>query len=138
MMNEKEVLASIEKAIAEPLNRVNVPLTTLALLQLANEFYTKEERTNLYGVYQQLCDEDERRFAELRKAQESIADEGIGFENRVKKFGKDEADKQIAPVVTAMDLRRESAAAHEAFKNQHPILYKLINAKTTLTERQGL
>lgn len=138
MMNEKEVLASIEKVIAEPLNRVNVPLTTLALLQLANEFYTKEERTNLYAVYQQLCKEDDRCYEELRAAQASIADVEGGFEARVDKFGKDEATKQIAPAVTAMELRRESSAKREAFKSQHPILYKLIMAKTTLSDRQGL
>lgn len=127
-MDEKEMLGAIEKA-AMPLQRLNGPLKVLALLQLAGEFYTKTQRKDLYAIYEKLCAEDTRLFDNLQTAHADVIDAGIGYEKRVEKYGDDEAKKQMAPIMEAMDARRESIAAISAFRTEHEIIFKLISAK---------
>lgn len=44
------------KALMEALEKIQAPLAALALFKLADEFYTKEERAQLYAEYQKLRD----------------------------------------------------------------------------------
>jgi hypothetical protein len=44
------------KALMDALEKIQAPLSALALFKLADEFYTKEERAQLYAEYQKLRD----------------------------------------------------------------------------------
>lgn len=50
---EKE-LAELLKPFAPTLERISKPLEVLALIELAKEFYSSEERARLYERYAQL------------------------------------------------------------------------------------
>lgn len=131
-MNEKEVLAAIEKALA-PLQSLSGHLKLIALIQLAGEFYTKEQRRDLYSVYEELRAEDTRLYNNLQAAHAAIIDPGIGYEERVKKYGAKEAEKQMAPILEAIDARHNSTLS--GFERDHVIIYELIRAKESLGRR---
>lgn len=130
-MNEKEVLAAIDKALT-PLQSLNGHLKVIVLMQLAGEFYTKTQRRELYSVYEKLRAEDTRLYANLQATQDELIDRGIGYEERVKRYGEKEAEKQMAPIVAAMDARREHGGEINAFRREHAIIYELIRAKEIL------
>lgn len=106
-MDQKEVLAAIDRAMT-PLRKMTGSLEVLALMQLATEFYTQAQRIDLYKTYALMCDEDARLFSNITATHDSLPDSGLGYEERVKKFGKIIADEQIAPFMEA--TRRKFAS----------------------------
>lgn len=101
-------------------------------MQLAGEFYTKEQREDLYTTYEKLRAEDIRLYSNIKAAQASLHDSGLGYEVRVEKYGKEEAEKQLAPLMEANQMRGESIKAVSAFRRDHEIIAELLNAKETV------
>ncbi|MCC8533237.1 hypothetical protein LN457_10565 [Xanthomonas phaseoli] len=119
------------KALMTALEKVQAALETLALLKLADEFYTKEERAKVYTEYGRLRDAHQAAYANLDKAR---AADDLTWEQRVEKYGEAKAKEQYAPYQAAIDARREAGRAVMAFEKEHRIVLRLLDMRTTLSK----
>ncbi|AMV09378.1 hypothetical protein [Xanthomonas citri] len=119
------------KALMTALEKVQAALETLALLKLADEFYTKEERAKVYAEYDRLRDVDKAAYENLDKARKA---DDLTWEQRVEKYGETKARELAAPYHAAMDARRESSRAVTAFEKEHRIVLRLLDMRTTLSK----
>lgn len=128
-MDADEIGDKMAKALA-PLTDIAESLNLLTLLRLADEFYTKDERAELYKKYAALMAEDAKRFANLKAVQNAVQpDPGIGHDARVEKYGKEVAEGHLAPVQEALSSRRECIEAVSDFRNEHKVLERIFWAK---------
>lgn len=130
-MDESVTVAALEKALGGQLKKISGHLALIAHARLADEFYTKEQRTELYAAYAKLVDQDSQAYAALEAARSALVDNGIGYEGRVAKYGKEVADQQLAPVMEATRIRGETIKAVNTFKQEHKVLAELIYARET-------
>jgi hypothetical protein len=137
-MDEKEILAAVDKSITASLKKIHGPLAILALTQLAGEFYTKAQRAALYQEYAQLRKNDTELYEAINKVRATLDDKDLGYDERVKKFGKAVAEQQMAPVMNANQRRSESIKAVDAFRREHKVLVALWQAKETPAELEWL
>lgn len=116
---QQQLLKAIEAA--------TVPLTAMALLGLADEFYTKEERQTLYAELHALQLAEAVAFdAELP---EPIVEPALSFEDRVKKYGPEEADRHIEPRTLGLQARLSASRELRAFEHAHPLIKRLLTAR---------
>ncbi|WP_175160588.1 hypothetical protein WJ976_33580 (plasmid) [Achromobacter denitrificans] len=113
---------------------LQAPLDVLALFKLADEFYTKEERTTLYKEYEQLRAADEAAFAHMKSQQESLS--GMTFEERVAKHGPAVAAVQLDPSRKAHEARLATMNRVTAFEKEHRLLIRLLVAKASYSKSQ--
>lgn len=137
-MDEKEILAAVDKAFTASLKKIHGPLAILALTQLASEFYTKEQRVALYQEYAQLRKNDAELYEAINKARAMLDDQDLGYDERVKKFGKAMAEQQMAPVMDANQRRSESIKAVDTFRREHKLLVALWQAKESPADLEWL
>ena len=97
-MDAKEIKA-IQKPILEAIEKLHAPLAAIALLKMADEFYTKEERAALYAEHQALHDADVAAYQHL---QEAGPQDKLSWEQRVEQFGEAVAAQQFAPTHAAL------------------------------------
>ncbi|CAZ15830.1 hypothetical protein [Xanthomonas albilineans] len=123
------------KALMTALEKVQTALEALALLKLADEFYTKEERAKVYAEYDRLRDVDQAAYENLDKARDKArAADDLTWEQRVEKYGEVKARELAAPYHAAMDARRESSLAVMAFQKEHRIVLRLLDMRATLSK----
>lgn len=111
---------------------LQAPLDVLALFKLADEFYSKEERTKLYATYRQLLEADEAAFAHMQEQQAPLS--GMSYEDRVAKHGAVVAAEQLEPATKARDARVKTMNAVSAFEKEHRLLVRLLSAKATYSK----
>jgi len=110
---------------------LNKKLGVLAVLNLAKEFYSDEERKSLYAHYVVLQAEDRDAFEAISNAAHP---ENLGWEKRVEKYGKELAKEQIAPMLAAMDKRKDTSNALNNFRDEHGLIVKLVEYKSLLAQ----
>ncbi len=119
------------KALMTALEKVQAPLEALALLKLADEFYTKEERAKVYAEYDKLRDADKAAYANLDQTR---AADDLSWEQRVEKYGEAKAREQFAPHQAAMDAKQETGRAVMAFEREHRLVLRLLDMRATLSK----
>ncbi|CAH0445359.1 hypothetical protein LMG10661_01610 [Ralstonia syzygii subsp. syzygii] len=72
------------KALMTALEKIQAPLEALALLKLADEFYTKEERAKVFAEYDKLRDADKAAYDNLDQTR---ATDDLTWEQRGMKTG---------------------------------------------------
>lgn len=127
---DERALDALQKAVTEAAKKISGPLSILALLGLANEFYTKEERGQLVATYRELKAADHAAYAALDAAQKALTEstpaEIEGYDARVKMFGAEVAAEQIADTTKAREGRRVALANINAFEKEHGLIVGLI------------
>lgn len=129
-MNEKELIPALEKALSDQLTKIKRPLAIIALLQLADEFYTKDERHDLYARYQQLRDVDAGVYRDLEAVRDAMPDADMDEKERFAKHGEDRVRGQRKLIVEAIDRRKFTMQAVFDFESEHPIIVALFNARS--------
>lgn len=131
-MENKEI-AAFQKPILDAIEKLNVHLNILALVEIAKEFYTKDERALLYAQFQALRDADHAAFKHL---EETRFQDNLSFEERIKKFGEVVANEQFAPYKKAADAKIAASQELSEFSKKHKLIMRLIEAKTSLGKGQ--
>ncbi|MFY3863926.1 hypothetical protein ACOTJQ_28905 [Achromobacter xylosoxidans] len=119
-------------ALAAAAAALQAPLDVLALLKLADEFYSKEDRSLLYEQYRQLIAADVAAFTHMQE--QSGSPSGMTYEERVAKYGKAIADEQLEPATKAREARVKTMNAVSAFENEHRLLVRLLQAKASYSK----
>ncbi|WP_116137986.1 hypothetical protein [Trinickia diaoshuihuensis] len=101
------------KALMTALEKIQAPLEALAVLKLADEFYTKEERAKLYADYTKLRAADMAAYEVLHRANE----------------GKDQAAH-----TAAFEAKKAASQALMAFEKEHQLVLRLLDARATLSK----
>ncbi|CAE6850604.1 hypothetical protein R75465_07143 [Paraburkholderia aspalathi] len=127
-MEAKEIEA-IQKPILEAIEKLHAPLAAIALLKMADEFYTKEERAALYAEHQALIDADVAAYHHL---QEAGPQDKLSWEQRVEQFGETVANEQYAPKKDAMEAKQAASRRVGEFEREHRLIVRLAGAKATL------
>jgi hypothetical protein len=124
-MEAKEI-APVQKPILEAIEGLRAPLAAIALLRMADEFYSKEERLALYAEYYALRD---AHSATIQRVQETAPSETLSPEKRGEKFSEDVAKKQYAD---AIEANRAASQRLSAFQREHRLIVRLVEAKAAL------
>ncbi len=128
---DERALDALQKAVTEAAKKISSPLSILALLALADEFYTKEERGQLVAKYQELRAADHAAYAALDAAQKALTEstpvQVEGYDARVKLYGAEAAAEQVAGVTQAREGRRETLASINSFEKEHGLIVGLID-----------
>lgn len=126
----KEVAESL-KPLSRTLEEICKPLDVLAVLAVAKEFYTDEERMHLYARYAELQTADQAAFEALSK---SGPDDNLGWDERVKQHGEALAREQMAPRIDAQEKRKVTMAALSAFRREHGLVVRIIEYRSQLVK----
>jgi hypothetical protein len=121
------------KALIAAIERLHKPLEVLAFLKLAEELYSKEERTKVYAEYEKLHNADQVAYKNLMQIQ--AAGDALSWEQRVEKYGEAKAKEQLAPHMAARDLRKNTRHALILFEDQHRVVLRLLYARDTFGKR---
>lgn len=100
-----------QKALMTALEKIQAPLEAIALLRLGDEFYTKEERTRLYAEYEKLVDADKAAYEVL---------------SRTTSDGDRDAN------MAAFEAKKATSDAEMAFRKEHRLLIRLMEARDKL------
>lgn len=115
-----ELLAAIKSSVSA----INTPLSTLALLALVDEFYSKEDRQKLYAEYADLVAKDSAAHKLLLES-EATVDPGMGFDARVQKHGEEAAREHIKPKMDALEAKKAISEQVSDFERKHPMIKRL-------------
>ena len=125
-MQDKELKQAMDTLSAH-LEKSSVSLRTLALMKLAEEFYTKEERQEFYERRRLLNDEAE----EVRKRLQVEARPGDS--RSWEEFEKQEPAERVAEVQRQIqhkyDSARDANRKISGYERQHPVLTALANLR---------
>jgi hypothetical protein len=125
-MQDKELKQAMDTLSAH-LEKSSGSLRTLALMKLAEEFYTKEERQEFYERRRLLNDEAE----EVRKA--LTVEARPGDSRSWEEFERQEPAEKVAEVRQQIQDRHDSAKDANRkvsdYEKQHPVLTALANLR---------
>ena len=123
-------MEQLQKPIIAAVDRLSTQVGVLALVQLADEFYTKDERTNLYQQYQEL----EHAETVIRSQyNESRPDDGLSRDQRIAKLGEEKANEQLRPSDELFDKLQAAMGETRRFRNEHPLIIDLLRLRTGKT-----
>ena len=116
------------KTIQGAIDNISDPLTTLVAIKLAEEFYTKEERQDLYVEYSELLESDQIALNNLEEA-EPTQDKDLEWGERVEKYGEATAEEHLNPRSIAQAERGLIIKKLDLFGTKHRLITQLVNAK---------
>ncbi|MFY2087904.1 hypothetical protein ACOTDN_15690 [Achromobacter xylosoxidans] len=106
---------------------LQAPLDVLAMFKLADEFYPKDKRSELYAEYQRLQEADDAAFVHMQEQLGSPS--GMTFEERVARHGQEVAAAHVESCRIAREARIKTMNAVDAFRKEHGLLMRLLGAK---------
>jgi hypothetical protein len=121
---DNKALDALEKALTDAAKKMSGPLSILALLGLASEFYTKEERGQLMSRYHELKKADQDAYAALDAAQKALTESTPAHIDGY-------AAEQLADVMASREARRETMDAINTFEKEHGLIVELLRFKDT-------
>ena len=116
------------KKIQSAIENISDPLTTLVAIKLAEEFYTKEERQQLYIEYSLLIESDQVALKNLEEA-EPTHDKDLEWGERVKKYGETIAEEHLNPRSIAQAERIKVIKKLDIFRTKYQLITQLVDAK---------
>ncbi|KVW77431.1 hypothetical protein [Burkholderia ubonensis] len=119
-MNEKT-----ESKLLEHLECAAASLKSIALLRAVDAFYTREEYMELLCQYRALLANDLAAYGEVQRVREADPDRGIGWEERIEKYGEEEANKRNAPFNAAFDAKKATSDKVRDFERVNPLIVSL-------------
>lgn len=124
MRNEE--IEKFQKALVSSFDRLSGQANIISMLGLANEFYTKDERTKLYVEFDGLVKADEEARTAYNLA---LPSDGLSWEQRVASLGEQKARSQLEPSETLYKVLQERMRELQDFKSRHAILVELLRLK---------
>jgi len=118
-MTNHETLPRELLQLKDPIIQVKNSLDALALLRMAEEFYTPEQRKKFYAELEQLKADAETARAELQE---------LGKIHAGRKTDESRVAHQMA-----MSVAQQAQANVAALEKAHPLLLRLLNAKALLS-----
>jgi hypothetical protein len=119
-----KALAEAQKPFADQFSRIEVSLRALACAELARTLYSADELRSQRERMRNLSRADADAFEALNKAHDELT--GMSWDERIRKFGMADAEAQRAPAEKARVRRAGTLEALDAFKEEHPIVYELV------------
>ena len=120
------------KALSKQLDAFLIPIKTIAIVQLAREMYPQVERENLIAEHRALEIAEKKAYDAMLQARDELSQPHLSFEDRVKQFGEEEAHRQFAPCGEAMERKKETSAALDAFRKRHRLIVKMLDSQGSL------
>lgn len=120
------------KALSKQLDAFLIPIKAVAIVELAREVYPQAERERLVAEHEALATADREAYDAMQRAFDELSPSLPSYEERVKQFGKEEADRQSAPAWASMERKKETAAAFEDFRKRHRLIARLMDGKDSL------
>ena len=124
-----------QKNILNAIDNLQGRIEAIALLQMVDEFYTKEERTELYSQYRALT---EASTLAQQKIQESRPKDSLTWTERVEQFGEEVANQHFEPYNRAVETSSTASKKVTEFNQAHPLIAQLLNIKKTLSNSKIL
>jgi len=112
------------------LEKIQLSLNVTALIQLADEFYTKQQRSELYAQFRALEDEERRTLVALN---ESGPKDRLRWEEQVSKSGELGATEQLREREAIRQVRAAATDQLKIFRDEHRLLLQLLEAKKMLS-----
>jgi len=103
------------------LKSLDAPLQTLAVTALLKTMYEAQEVRELLRERAALTHADKSAYDALVAAEPDV-DPGISYEARVEKYGEEAARGHLRPRHLALERRKETMAAMDAFNKVHPLI----------------
>lgn len=120
-MTDNELAAS-QKILVDGLAKLDSKLSVLALVALADEFYTKEERRSHYAEREGLWQQCQRSYAAMDAARPTTGSSGSEAPGVRDEFNR------------LKDVKVEATGAYERFRREHPLIERLIEVKAELSK----
>ncbi len=120
------------KALSKQLDAFLIPIKTIAIVQLVRELYPPAEREKLIAEHAALEAADREAYDAVQQAHNELNPPQLTFEDRVKQFGKEEANRQLAPASAAMERKKEASVALDAFRKRHRLIARMVDNKDSL------
>lgn len=120
------------KALGKQLDTLLAPLKSIAILQLAREFYSRAELRKLIAEHRRLEAASKEIYAFSEQVRKDIDSPGLTYEQRVAQFGDDKAARQMRPYMAALDKSKEANAAYDAFRREHRLVARLVDSASSL------
>lgn len=108
-MDNQDKSTKIHEERNATLASIDQSLQSMVLLQMAEEFYSKEERKALYIEFNRLLEEDHALYLQLRDDSVTVTDKEV-----------------------VLEKKGEIRQAQDDVRNKHPILWKIMDAKRQL------
>ncbi|MGS0567049.1 hypothetical protein [Xanthomonas oryzae] len=109
------------------LTSVDRSLSHLSAVARLPHVYSEGSVKGLVEQYGKLKFADAAAFEALTQTGNKLAEEGLTYEQRVEKFGKDEADRHLAPQREALGVRRKTMAELGHFQKEHPLIVAIVD-----------
>jgi hypothetical protein len=129
---DSERIKELQKPLIEALQKMHRPVEVMSLLALANEFYTPEQRRELYARRQELVEADNRAFQLMDEARPN---DGLSHDERVRMLGESAAEQRTAPYEEARLKRVQAMTDLSDFDKEHELIVRLLEQKVTFAKR---
>ena len=83
----------------------------------------------LFEEYERLSAWDNNAFEQLEGITVALVQDGMSYEQRVKKFGQAHVDRQWSPYLDALASRKSAASALCSFRRRHPLIAAVADAE---------
>lgn len=122
-----DLVKELQQPLLASLQKLDTSVSTLSLLQLVNEFYSPDERREMYAKYQALLDADAecyRKMIELQQAEKALPAAADDEEAKALREEK----------MQAFDDKQKSSQQASAFRREHPLIVRVLEAKARLSK----
>lgn len=120
---EKDAYEQLE-ALSESAKSIASSLSHIAVAARLNVLYSEAEQRNLLKEYRQLREADQKAFEILKVTRPE--GESTSYEERVRIYGKEEADRMLRPMHIATEERKRTMGLCDMFRKDHPLLASLL------------
>lgn len=120
------------QVLSKQLDAFLIPIKTIAIVQLAKELYPQAEREKLIAEYFALEAASREAYNAMEQAYNELSPPRLPYEERVKEFGQEEADRQLDRSSKAMERNKETSAALNSFRKRHRLIARMVDNKDSL------
>ncbi|WP_102294187.1 hypothetical protein [Janthinobacterium sp. AD80] len=130
-MDDRSILKAQEPLLVA-LEKVSSRLSAIALLGLAEEFYEKETRIELYRKYQELRNTCLQKYEEM--AAFGLQSDGMSQEDADSAYSKANEAERRAEFTRLKDIKVVADNELREFEKEHRILVRLLETKGELSK----
>lgn len=125
-MSKEPQPLNAEKLLAL-LTSVDRSLSHLSAVARLPHVYSEGAVKGLVEQYGKLKFADSAALEVLTETGNKLAEDGLSYEQRVEKIGKEETDRLGAPQREALEVRRKTMSELGQFKKEHPLIVAIVD-----------
>lgn len=125
-MTNEQMAVNFEKLLTL-LTSVDRSLSHLSAVARLSHIYGESTVKGLVEQYGRLKFADSAAFEVLTETGKKLTEDGLTYEQRVEKMGKEEAGRHGAPQREALDARKKTLAELDKFKKEYPLIVAIVD-----------